>query len=286
MDTWTSISRSVSRTAFGRARVEPGQFGVRRHQPVGRARQRLSRRCGGGGRVGGQRPSPADRGCFEHTRHVVDKILQVPGRCPSDRLQGPDVDREDMTGVRQQDGDMHQIVPSTSEPGAQASTRRASRCCPAVDRRPSGSAASTRQRSTAPVTTPIAHAYCSPLTHAPQFRCSLGRCTRYAPGATDGGRLQRYPHCRRSGAARPAATIVIPAWNAWEHTERCLESLRPTLGPNRPGRGRGQRLDRRDPRVAGDLRLAGGRRQRRKPGIRPRLQPGGGRGPRRCRWCS
>ena len=31
------------------------------------------------------------------------------------------------------------------------------------------------------------------------------------------------------GAGRPAATIVIPAWNAWEHTERCLESLRPTL---------------------------------------------------------
>jgi GT2 family glycosyltransferase/tetratricopeptide (TPR) repeat protein/glycosyltransferase involved in cell wall biosynthesis len=33
-----------------------------------------------------------------------------------------------------------------------------------------------------------------------------------------------------SGTARPAATIVIPAWNAWEHTERCLLSLRPTLG--------------------------------------------------------
>ena len=33
-----------------------------------------------------------------------------------------------------------------------------------------------------------------------------------------------------TGPPRPAATIVIPAWNAWEHTERCLESLRPTLG--------------------------------------------------------
>ena len=33
-----------------------------------------------------------------------------------------------------------------------------------------------------------------------------------------------------SGADRPVATIVIPAWNAWEHTERCLQSLRPTLG--------------------------------------------------------
>lgn len=29
---------------------------------------------------------------------------------------------------------------------------------------------------------------------------------------------------------RPTASIVIPAWNAWEHTEACLESLRPTLG--------------------------------------------------------
>ena len=34
-----------------------------------------------------------------------------------------------------------------------------------------------------------------------------------------------------SEAGRPVATIVIPAWNAWEHTERCLGSLRPTLGP-------------------------------------------------------
>jgi GT2 family glycosyltransferase/tetratricopeptide (TPR) repeat protein len=34
-----------------------------------------------------------------------------------------------------------------------------------------------------------------------------------------------------SGDARPAVTIVILAWNAWEHTERCLRSLRPTLGP-------------------------------------------------------
>ena len=33
-----------------------------------------------------------------------------------------------------------------------------------------------------------------------------------------------------SAVARPSATIVIPAWNAWEHTEKCLGSLRPTLG--------------------------------------------------------
>jgi GT2 family glycosyltransferase len=30
---------------------------------------------------------------------------------------------------------------------------------------------------------------------------------------------------------RPVATVVIPAWNAWEYTERCLQSLRTTLGP-------------------------------------------------------
>jgi GT2 family glycosyltransferase/glycosyltransferase involved in cell wall biosynthesis len=29
---------------------------------------------------------------------------------------------------------------------------------------------------------------------------------------------------------RPPATIVIPVWNAWKHTRRCLDSLRPTLG--------------------------------------------------------
>lgn len=38
------------------------------------------------------------------------------------------------------------------------------------------------------------------------------------------------PIASGSGASRPVATIVIPAWNAWEHTERCLQSLRPTLG--------------------------------------------------------
>ena len=27
------------------------------------------------------------------------------------------------------------------------------------------------------------------------------------------------------------ATVVILAWNAWEHTQRCLDSLQPTLGP-------------------------------------------------------
>src|ERR1700683_1224049 len=29
---------------------------------------------------------------------------------------------------------------------------------------------------------------------------------------------------------RPPATVVVPAWNAWEHPQPCLESLRPTLG--------------------------------------------------------
>lgn len=29
---------------------------------------------------------------------------------------------------------------------------------------------------------------------------------------------------------RPPASVVIPAWNAWEHTRACLESLRSTLG--------------------------------------------------------
>ncbi len=43
-------------------------------------------------------------------------------------------------------------------------------------------------------------------------------------------RLNATPIVRRSGVKRPVATIVIPAWNAWEHTERCLSSLRLTLG--------------------------------------------------------
>ena len=30
---------------------------------------------------------------------------------------------------------------------------------------------------------------------------------------------------------RPKASIVVPAWNAWEHTRACLVSLRPTMGP-------------------------------------------------------
>ena len=29
---------------------------------------------------------------------------------------------------------------------------------------------------------------------------------------------------------RPSVTIVIPAWNAWDSTRKCLQSLRPTLG--------------------------------------------------------
>ena len=37
------------------------------------------------------------------------------------------------------------------------------------------------------------------------------------------------PLAAGSAVGRLSATIVIPAWNAWEHTERCLRSLRPTL---------------------------------------------------------
>jgi GT2 family glycosyltransferase/tetratricopeptide (TPR) repeat protein len=40
------------------------------------------------------------------------------------------------------------------------------------------------------------------------------------------------PLATPSVVVRPAATIVIPAWNAWEHTERCLQSLRLTVGAN------------------------------------------------------
>ena len=36
---------------------------------------------------------------------------------------------------------------------------------------------------------------------------------------------------RPTAPARPIAAIVVPAWNAWEHTRTCLISLRPTLGP-------------------------------------------------------
>ncbi len=32
--------------------------------------------------------------------------------------------------------------------------------------------------------------------------------------------------------ARPTVSIVIPAWNAWAHTRRCLDALRPTLRPD------------------------------------------------------
>lgn len=31
---------------------------------------------------------------------------------------------------------------------------------------------------------------------------------------------------------RPSATVVVLAWNAWPATEACLDSLRPTLGPD------------------------------------------------------
>jgi GT2 family glycosyltransferase/tetratricopeptide (TPR) repeat protein len=45
-----------------------------------------------------------------------------------------------------------------------------------------------------------------------------------APQATAGG--------AGPGADRLAASIVIPAWNAWDHTRRCLQSLGTTLGPS------------------------------------------------------
>lgn len=39
------------------------------------------------------------------------------------------------------------------------------------------------------------------------------------------------PRCADSGSMqRPATSIVILAWNAWDQTKACLESLRPTLG--------------------------------------------------------
>jgi GT2 family glycosyltransferase/tetratricopeptide (TPR) repeat protein len=34
------------------------------------------------------------------------------------------------------------------------------------------------------------------------------------------------------GVNRPVASIVIPAWNAWDHTRSCLQSLHSTLGPS------------------------------------------------------
>jgi GT2 family glycosyltransferase/tetratricopeptide (TPR) repeat protein len=34
-----------------------------------------------------------------------------------------------------------------------------------------------------------------------------------------------------TSAHRPTVTVVIPAWNAWAHTRRCLDALRPTLRP-------------------------------------------------------
>ncbi len=43
--------------------------------------------------------------------------------------------------------------------------------------------------------------------------------------------LHGSPTAGGPGVNRPTATIVIPAWNAWAHTRRCLQSLQPTLGP-------------------------------------------------------
>ena len=85
-----------------------------------------------------------------------------------------------------------------------------------------------------------------------------------------------------SEAGRPVATIVIPAWNAWEHTKRCLESLRPTLGPTDQVVvvDNGSTDETRESLATyGWLEVVD---ERRKPGICPRMQPGGGRGPRRC----
>ena len=38
------------------------------------------------------------------------------------------------------------------------------------------------------------------------------------------------PDARYQSMRRPPATVVVPAWNAWDQTQACLESLRPTLG--------------------------------------------------------
>ena len=46
------------------------------------------------------------------------------------------------------------------------------------------------------------------------------RCSAQPPEAD-----ARYQSMRR-----PPATVVVPAWNAWDQTQACLESLRPTLG--------------------------------------------------------
>ena len=51
---------------------------------------------------------------------------------------------------------------------------------------------------------------------------------RHVQPMADG--LNATPIAHRPGVKRPVATIVIPAWNAWEHTERCLSSLQSTLG--------------------------------------------------------
>lgn len=51
------------------------------------------------------------------------------------------------------------------------------------------------------------------------------------PTADAADTINATPIAGGSAGGRPVATIVIPAWNAWKHTERCLRSLRPTLGP-------------------------------------------------------
>ena len=125
---------------------------------------------------------------------------------------------------------MHQIVAPASEPGGRR--RRVEQRgvvqqlidvhqCQHID-------TTTLER-------PCSYAYCSRLLLAPHPRPSIPFLlgTLYPLCAT----------CNRwrttcnatliasgSGANRPVATIVVPAWNAWEHTERCLLSLRPTLG--------------------------------------------------------
>ncbi len=35
-----------------------------------------------------------------------------------------------------------------------------------------------------------------------------------------------------TGAERRTVSVVIPVWNAWEHTRACLDALRPTLAPS------------------------------------------------------
>jgi len=56
-------------------------------------------------------------------------------------------------------------------------------------------------------------------------------CGRAAHKAnpTDGRLANNLSHYEAAMSERPRVGIVIPCWNAWEHTRACLESLQPTL---------------------------------------------------------